>query len=210
MLLIAFAAQAQTKSKNFSLSPMTRDTEKVNGLVVGIGHFQQANIVQTINGINVDVMPLSPMIALLAVMYEAPFRYDPHSPEKLKLISNGLNIGIGGYLEGVEHNGISIALYNAGYASNGLGIHAVFSRTKNLNGLHISAFGNASETSNGLNISFYNGSQTMNGVQIGILNSSTRLKGLQIGLLNRTKALKGLQIGLINVNDKRTLPLINF
>lgn len=207
ILLTSIVAQAQ-KTKIFSLSPLTRDTEKVNGLVIGIGHFQEPDTIQTINGVNVDIMPLSPLLAFLAVMYGKPFEYNAN--EKLKLISNGLNIGIAGYMEGVEHNGVSITLYNAGYASNGLGIYGTFNSTKTLNGIHIAGIGNSSKTSNGLNIAFYNGSQTMNGVQIGVINSSIRMKGLQIGLFNRTDALTGLQLGFINVNSKRTLPFINF
>lgn len=207
ILLTSIVAQAQ-KTKVFSLSPLTRDTEKVNGLVIGIGHFQEPDIIQTINGVNLDIMPLSPLVTFLAVMYGRPFEYN--EKENLKLVANGLNLAIAGYLEGVAHNGVSIAMYNAGYASNGLGIHASFNSTKYLNGVHIAGFGNSSKTSNGLNIAFYNGSQTMNGVQIGLINSSSNHTGLQIGLFNRTNALKGLQLGFINTNGKRTLPFINF
>lgn len=207
ILLTGISAQAQ-KTKIFSLSPMTKDTEKVNGLVIGIGHFQEPEIVQTINGVNIDIMPLSPLVTFLAVMYGRPFEQDDNEP--IKLISNGLNVGVAGYMGGVEHNGASIAMYNTGYASNGLGIHAAFNSTENLKGVHIAGIANSSKTSVGLNIAVYNNNSIMDGVQIGLVNSSTRLKGVQIGLFNKTEALRGLQLGVINTNGKRTLPFVNF
>lgn len=192
MSLINIATQAQG-TKIFSLSPMTKNTQKVNGLVVGIGHFQEPDPVQTINGVNLDVMVFSPLITMLTFMYGSVDKY-PHD-EKTKIISNGLNLGIGGYMGGVEHNGVSVSLYNITNKSTGLGIHPAF---------------NAGKYSQGLNLSLYNKHDYMTGVQIGLVNKSTQLKGVQIGLFNRTNALKGLQLGFINSNGKRTLPFINF
>jgi len=34
--------------------------------------------------------------------------------------------------------------------------------------------------------------------------------GVQIGLFNQTKKMKGVQIGLWNINEKRSLPFINW
>ena len=210
MMLLGLATQAQTKTKVFSLSPMTKDTETVNGLVVGIGHFQNAPQTQRINGINVDIMPLSPLVGFYSIMYGTPFTHQKFDDD-IKIISNGLNLGISGYLEGSsKHNGLGVTLYNAGHTSNGLTVNGLFNRSKQLHGLHIAGLSNISSTSVGLNLAFYNHSDTMYGAQIGLLNSAGQVKGLQLGLLNRTNALSGLQIGLINVNGKRTLPFLNF
>ncbi|GGH18856.1 hypothetical protein GCM10011418_22820 [Sphingobacterium alkalisoli] len=187
---------------------MTKNIQKVNGLVVGIGHFQEPDHVQTINGVNLDVMVFSPLITVLAVMHGRV--YDYPQDEKTKVVSNGLNLAIGGYMGDVEHNGLSVALYNIANKSTGLGIHPAFNLTEKSVGTHISAFVNAGKYSQGLNVALYNRHEYMTGVQIGVINKSLHLKGIQIGLFNRSKTLKGLQLGFINSNGKRTLPFINF
>lgn len=191
--------------KIFSLSPMTRDTEQVNGLVVGVGHFQESQYVQRINGLNIDLMVLSPMVVLYSIDRK-------HSEERtgLKLISNGLNLAVGGYMEGTVHNGVSFAMYNFSDKLNGLSVNATYNRVVSMNGLHISGFGNFSESAHGINIGLSNRNDYMKGIQIGVHNSSIHFTGLQIGIYNKTTALRGLQLGFWNKNGSRSLPLINF
>ncbi|WP_196936414.1 LA_2272 family surface repeat-containing protein [Sphingobacterium hungaricum] len=206
-LLIVFCLNTiyGQKRKIFSLSPMTGDTEQVNGLVVGVGHFQESQYVQRVNGINIDLMVLSPMVVLYSLDGK-------HSEERtgLKLISNGLNLAVGGYMEGTVHNGLSFAMYNFSDKINGLSVNATYNRVVSMNGLHISGFGNFSESAHGINIGISNRNDYMKGIQLGVYNASTDFTGLQIGIYNKTNALSGLQLGFWNKNGSRSLPFINF
>jgi hypothetical protein len=55
-----------------------------------------------------------------------------------------------------------------------------------------------------------NESYKMNGLQIGGQNYSYYTKGLQIGVYNNSEHLRGFQFGLWNVNEKRSLPIVNW
>ena len=196
-------ASAQEK-KIFSLSPMSKDTKLVNGMVIGIGHFSDSTHIQRINGLNVDVNIFSLLIAFHPGPKVINYPYD------LKIVSNGVNVGIGGYTGGVQHNGLTIQMYNEGLKFNGIGIHAIWNDTKVTNGICVSGFFNLSEAAKGINISLYNNNKSMTGIQLGIRNSSLKFTGLQIGVFNTTEALRGLQLGFWNRNGKRSLPFINF
>lgn len=189
--------------KIFSLSPMTKNTKTVNGVVVGIGHFEAGKQLQHINGINVDLMPFS----LLILMHRDP---NDLQRDSVFLISNGLNLATGGFLSGTIHNGLSIALYSLANDLNGFSIHAAYNSAQNLRGLHISGIGNYANKSVGINVGLYNKSSNMTGLQLGLINKSTHIKGLQIGLFNYSDSVNGLQIGFINRNAKRVLPFLNF
>jgi hypothetical protein len=55
-----------THSQIFSLSPISKRVDKVNGLVFGVGHVENKRIEnQTINGLNVEVNP-APVAAVMA------------------------------------------------------------------------------------------------------------------------------------------------
>lgn len=201
VLLFGFNTHAQ---KNiFAISPLPKDIEVVNGMVVGIGHYSSGDNIKRINGVNLEIPLITPMVA----MYRDPNDYK--KKQNLTLISNGLSIG-GGFGGDVIHNGVSVSLMNVTMEHNGLSVNALYNSAQNLNGLHVSIIGNYAEKSNGINIGIYNKQEYMNGVQIGFANVSTRIRGLQIGVFNRTKDVKGLQIGLINMNSRRILPIINF
>lgn len=189
--------------KIFSVSPMTKNTKTVNGLVVGLGHFDAGKQLQHINGVNVDVMPFP----LLILMHRDP---NDLQRDSVFLISNGLNLATGGFLDGTIHNGLSIALYSLANDLNGFSIHAAYNSAQNLRGLHISGIGNYANRSVGINVGLYNKSANMTGLQLGLINKSTHIKGLQIGLFNYSDTVKGLQIGFINRNAKRVLPFLNF
>lgn len=52
--------------------------------------------------------------------------------------------------------------------------------------------------------------QKSNGLVIATVNHVNKMHGVQIGLFNKANTSKGIQIGLWNVNEKRSLPLINW
>lgn len=206
-LLISFNSYTQ-ENKVFSLSPMSSSTDVVNGLVVGIGHFETRSG-QSINGVNLDLMALSPMIFLLGGGHGL-FDKPKVSNDPVNLVTNGLNIAAGGYLGKTIHNGLSISLYNKTVAMNGMSITATVNTAESLKGLQIALMNNNSINSSGVNISISNNNDYMSGLQLGLVNRSQVVKGLQIGLFNRSKSVHGVQIGLININSKRALPIINW
>lgn len=216
-LLISGQAVAQD-TKIFSLSPMSIELDQVNGLVVGIGHFQENLQLQRINGVNIELTILSPFFVLHGLNGHAQaidqgWAWDSVSVvdmEPDRLVSNGLNLGVGGYFDRVSHHGLSIAMFHSGNRINGVSVHAGFSMAFYANGLHISGIQNAIYKMNGVGISLINSSQTFNGIQLGLFNRSDHMRGWQIGLRNRSKRLRGVQIGLWNTNGRRSLPIINF
>lgn len=60
-------------SQMFSLSPISKKVDKVNGLVFGVGHVENKNIdSQTINGLNIEANPApiaGALISFIAIMH---------------------------------------------------------------------------------------------------------------------------------------------
>ena len=100
------------------------------------------------------------------------------------------------------------------YLINGLAISpgGVAGYDLYLNGVNLSGLNTLTGKMNGVSLCLmFNISGVVNGVSIGgIGNNSIQTKGLQIGVFNKTKRLRGFQMGLWNVNNKRSLPLINW
>ncbi len=194
--------------KIFSLSPISRRVNKVNGFVLGVGHYENANIkIQTINGLNVEASPLS--LALFSISINVPFEalfvgindnvisnvafFDDCKDTYVKI--NGLNISSGGFTGGAELRGFNISIISGMNKMNGFSVGGILN-TKNFSGVSISGLANISDSGNG--------------IQIGSSNVSRRHKGIQIGLFNNSKDLRGMQFGLWNTNGKRKLPFINW
>ncbi len=58
---------------------------------------------------------------------------------------------------------------------------------------------------------WHNDSYKMNGIQFAVIyNKSIEMKGIQIGLFNRSENFMGIQLGLWNINQKRSLPILNW
>lgn len=207
LLLISINSIAQ-ETKVFSLSPMSKKTEVVNGLVIGIGHLDLKGD-QKINGVNIDLMVLSPMVLLMGGGHGVFDKPKNPLPE-IKLVTNGLNIGIAGYIGNTVHNGMNISLYNKTEETNGISIIGSANTARSLHGFHIAGLTNNSVNLKGVGISFCNHNDNVSGLQLGIINRSYTVKGLQIGIFNKSDAVSGLQLGLINKNAKRLLPIINW
>lgn len=211
----------------FSLSPISKQVDKINGLVFGVGHIDNKNIQnQTINGVNVEANPApiaGVFIGFLGVMYLPEIiknkswkRTDTinscfkiknwdYSP-KLKI--NGLNISTGCFFVPTDMNGFNVSLGN---------------KFKNFNGLSIAPLGTISDIQNGICIGVINANNNLNGATIGLFNQSFELKGIQIGVFNRVQSNKGIQFGIFNrsykrgfqfgiwnKNNKHSYPLINW
>ena len=208
MLLIASLSHSQQKEDNlhsqlFSLTPISKKVDKVNGMTFGLGHLYYRDQKATINGFNLEVNPALPLVLLF-------LDPDKSQNDTITLRHNGLHISAGGFSGGVAHNGLGVSVYNITYSCNGVVITGLYNVSKSLNGLHIAGLTNSTDKGAGLLISTINSADLFKGVQIGGYNKSLDMTGVQIGIYNHSKKMKGLQIGLWNTNGKRSLPFINW
>ncbi len=212
----------ETHSQIFSLSPISKKVDKVNGLVFGVGHYENRNIEsQTINGINIDVNPIGlgiPFFVLAAgdaITKKGNFIRSDHpnliveiESEFPQLKVNGFNLSAGCFFTNTSLNGLNISLFNRFKTFNGVSITPLGTQADLLNGVTVGLYSGAN-TCNGLNICLLNETIQLKGLQIGIYNYAQQVSGLQIGLFNVSRK-RGLQIGVWNVNSKRSMPFINW
>jgi hypothetical protein len=211
----------ETHSQVFSLSPIAKRVNKVNGLVLGVGHFDNQNIEkQTINGINLEANPMGLAIPFFVFYIPELIRKNKVNIDKdslqinkmdqsdLLIQMNGINVSSGCFMTSANVNGLSVSLFN---------------KIKTMNGINVTGFGLQSDTLNGFSVGAYNGVNKLNGATIGLFNETYSLKGVQIGfynyavvhsgvqfgIFNMSKS-KGFQVGLWNINNKRSMPFINW
>jgi hypothetical protein len=198
----------------FSLSPIAKNVDQVNGLVLGIGHFENCLIQkQTINGLNIEANPMGLLFPFF-MFFSFDERFDHlnyFKEDKITTQVNGLNISSGGFMNEAKMNGFNISTLTKLVEMNGVSISGFMLVSKNVNGISISGIHNFSESLNGVSIGFINQTINLKGVQIGVFNiSEKQMNGIQIGVYNKSVHKKGLQIGFWNKNNKRALPFINW
>ena len=210
----------KTHSQIFSLSPISKKVDTVNGLVFGVGHYQNRYIEkQTINGINVDFNPIGLGIPILIIYLPEMIEkgiLKKENPELIvqiennfsKIQLNGLNVSAGCFFTDASINGLNISLLNRFNKMNGISITPIGTQANMMNGLSLGVY-NGFNKSNGISVGLLNESIQLKGIQLGIYNSSHSLKGIQIGIFNISRK-KGLQLGIWNVNNKRSMPFINW
>jgi len=210
LLIAAFTLSAQqtgsiVTARVFSITPLPNRIDKVNGLALGLGHYSFKDKIKKhrVNGLNVEINPVSPLIVLFQDV-----NYVPN--DTISVVLNGLHISTGGFSGGAVLNGMGISLYNVGIKSSGFTINGLYSATKQLDGLHISGIGNKAEAATGVLIAAVNDIGSCKGVFVGAFNITNDIKGVQVGLVNISQKAKGVQIGLWNKNNKRSLPFINW
>ena len=216
--------------KIFSVSPMSKNTNKVNGLALGFGHVDNKNSThQQINGLNIEANPAPALGTIVAVIMLI------HLPDIIKnnknnndtilvptdqkykienftctpdLKINGINISSGCFFVPTKMNGLNISTGNKFVNFNGVSIAPLGTIADNLNGLSVGIV-NCNNNLKGLSLGIYNQSYKLNGIQLGIVNKANTSNGIQIGLYNKS-IKKGFQLGIWNKNSKRSLPFINF
>lgn len=134
--------------------------------------------------------------------------------------SHGLNLQIGqGFLQTFmvgRFNFDSISTYNNDtlykrIVHNGILVSIFGTFSNQINGISMSGWMSMNEIINGISCNLlWNLQKQVNGISIGLVNTSMETSGLQIGIVNKSKLLKGFQIGIWNINDKRSLPIINW
>lgn len=194
------------KTRNFIGTFHTNNTT-INGISVGAfpNYTDQVRFVKT-NGIRIE----APGIGFLAFMAGNSLLLGSDNNIYEEIV-NGINIS-SGTIGDVLYNGITIAaVVQNGKKNNGIAITGMWNAMNIMNGVQISGLLNEAEYSNGLQVSLSNTTLYMKGIQIGGVNhADNKMTGLQIGLYNRSGKTKGIQIGLWNVNEKRSLPIINW
>lgn len=211
----------QTHSQIFSLSPISKRVDKVNGLVLGVGHYDSRFIdKQTINGINIEANPTALVIPFFVFYLPEIIRKNKNNIDKdsLQIIKvnkekpfiqmNGLNVSSGCFMTAANVNGLSVSLFNKINKMNGITITGLGLQSDALNGFSVGAY-NGTNKLNGVCIGLFNETYSLKGTQIGFYNYSVTNSGVQVGVFNMSKS-KGFQIGLWNINNKRSMPFINW
>jgi hypothetical protein len=215
-------SQTTYKTQIFSLSPIAKNVDKVNGLVVGVGHFdayETSN--KTINGINAEANPMALIIPFFVFYIPTLFQQNKtiikreqqntiidFSGDKRFVKVNGINVSSGCFFYEAYVNGINISSMNKINTLNGFNYTVLGVQANKMNGFSVSLY-NGFNNLKGISFGGFNEAYHMKGLQIGIYNFAVQQQGLQIGVFNFSKG-KGLQIGLWNINNKRSLPFINW
>ena len=79
-----------------------------------------------------------------------------------------------------------------------------------VSGLSASLVVNLVQVHNGVQVAASNDAYRMRGLQVGGRNHSSYAGGIQIGIANYADNLRGVQIGLWNVNQERSIPILNW
>lgn len=140
--------------------------------------------------------------------------------------SNGLNIQLLGqgfiqtlyvgnknYINGVMqiYKDSTRRTYKKRVLHNGILLSTLGTFTEQINGISISPWMSTALIVNGLSSNLlWNLNTETNGVSLGAVNHSGKMRGAQIGLFNKSNNLRGIQIGLWNINEKRSLPFLNW
>lgn len=221
------ADSIQRHTQIFSLSPMSKKVDKVNGLVLGLGHVDNKNVEnQVINGLNVEANPApaaGALYAFIALMYfdeviknnkikivkdsdEDYLIKNMKSISSLKL--NGLNVSSGCFFVETNMNGLNISAGNKFSNFNGLSITVLGTIADHQNGIAVGLC-NVNNDLSGSTVGLYNQSYDLKGLHIGVFNQTRMNHGLQIGIFNKSNS-KGFQLGVWNVNNKRSMPFLNW
>jgi len=191
------------------------DNRKKNYFPIWTYHHENINI----NGVSVGAFTVS----------DHP-RYTNTNGVKLELIGIGIFLPLIpsspvaqdslGYIEAMKDpiseviNGVSLSLSGAvcECVTNGISLGTLGQINRQVNGFSASLWMNFAQKHNGIQLAgLSNESYKTHGVQLALLsNISHKMRGVQVSLFNHSKKLKGFQFGLWNVNDKRSLPLINW
>jgi hypothetical protein len=183
-------AQIERKTRNGAWVLYSK-AKTINGLGLSVNPFSDSEdyLNTTVNGINLQVDLVS---FLMVPMYLVHSIADSH-----------LLVGFSDSSHMIHHN------FPIKLVTNGVNIKLLNLDCETTNGISIKLI-NINNFDNGLSLSFIAKRQSVKGLAISVFNADLELKGVQVGLINKSKRTKGFQIGLWNVNEKRSLPLVNW
>jgi hypothetical protein len=148
----------------------------------------------TVNGLNLQIDPIMFMAASIALVH----LIDPEFRNRYSYGEDSMRTdSIRGFLPHLVTNGVNIKFTSA--------------VTEKTNGLNIHLIDISDNSTNGMVISFAGKRNVVNGFAIAAFsNVDKTVRGVQMGLFNKVHRLKGFQLGLWNINQKRSMPLINW
>jgi hypothetical protein len=216
-----------THSQIFSLSPISKKVDKVNGLAFGVGHVENRKVEnQTINGLNLEANPApiaGALMAFMAISY-LPDIIENNAKKHDSIIKhnfiiknwnytanlkiNGLNLSTGCFFTTTNMDGLNISLGNKFKNFNGLSITPLGTISDKINGVSIGII-NANTNLKGATFGLYNQTYELTGFQFGIVNQVEKNHGIQLGVFNKSYS-RGLQLGVWNKNSKHSFPFLNW
>lgn len=238
-LLTGHAQEAVKRKTHFPVGLYTNGNSDIYGISTGIGSdtYDGSDSVSVYsNGIRIE--PISQSLLLFTLIFpvdmvnypSSELEYSNFDKKIPNEIINGINLSCGtnafANVNGITVSAISQSLKN----TNGISIAGLGSCANRSNGMQLSLFNTSSLYSNGLMIGgfqttvytgrgvnlavWYNEFKYFDGLMIGacngVVDKPEEFRGVQIGIVNRTQKLRGIQIGLWNINEKRSLPFINW
>lgn len=239
IVLTARSQEVQKRKTRFPVGLYTTENSTIYGLSVGVGsdiHEATDSVSVRSNGLRIE--PISQSLLFFTLIFPVDMvNYPSDEADYAALdkkipneIINGINLSCGtnafANVNGITLSAITQSLKN----TNGISIAGIGTCANRSNGMQLSFFNTSALYSNGLmvggfqtnvykgrgvNLAFwYNEYKYYDGLMIstcnGVMSRPEQFRGLQIGIINRTKKLKGIQIGLWNVNERRSLPFINW
>lgn len=239
IVLTARSQEVQKRKIRFPVGLYTTENSNIYGLSVGIGsdiHEAKDSVSVHSNGLRIE--PISQSLLFFTLIFpvdmvnypSSELDYSDFDKKIPNEIINGINLSCGtnafANVNGItisaitqslkNTNGISIAgLGSCANRNNGMQLSLFSTSALYSNGLMVGGFETEVYTGRGVNIAvWYNEYKYFDGLMIsacnGMMDKPEEFRGLQIGLVNRTKKLRGIQIGLWNINEKRSLPFINW
>jgi len=237
--LAIYSVAAQGRKTRFPVGLYTTGNSDIYGISVGIGSdtYTGSDTVSVhSNGLRIE--PLSQSLLFFTLIFPVDTVHFPtdeseHAAFAKKIpneVINGINLSCGtnafANVNGITVSAVTQSLKN----TNGISIGGMANYTFKNNGVLLSLFNTGALYSNGLMVGGYqtevhkgsgvhiafwfNEYKYFDGLMLavcnGLLSKPEQFRGLQIGIFNRTQKLRGIQIGLWNINEKRSLPFVNW
>lgn len=227
-----------SRKVRFPIGIFTEENASIYGFAVGIGSDVEPGTKESHNKSNgIRFEPISDALLIVTLFFgpdeiifpEKESEFANFGKEFPNEVVNGLNISAGTHsfldVNGItlsaisqsvkQTNGISVGgLGSSSFKNNGIQIAGAGTSTLFSNGIIASALSTKVHTGKGLQVGGFNQYINFSGLQVGIFNDveseGENFKGVQVGVFNNTKKLKGIQLGLWNINEKRSLPLVNW
>lgn len=239
LALLGFGTVHAQRKNRYPLALYTTGNSNIYGISTGIGsdtYMDNDTVSVVSNGLRIE--PISQALLFCTLIFPIdqvryPREETAYADFNKKIpneIINGINLSCGtnafANLNGItvsalvqslkNVNGISFAgMSNSSYKNNGVQLSFFNSVSFYSHGLVVGGFQTSVYKGRGMHAAFlYNEYKYFDGFMIsganGIFTKPEEFRGVQVGLVNRTKKLRGIQIGLWNVNEKRSMPFINW
>ncbi|MFP9115871.1 LA_2272 family surface repeat-containing protein [Flavobacterium sp. RHBU_3] len=239
LVLAPATALAQKHKLRIPFGLYTTGNSDIYGISTGIGsdtYMDSDTVSVHSNGLRIE--PISQSLLFFTLIF--PIKHVNYPNQETAFadfnkkvpneVINGINLSCGtnafANLNGITVSATVQSLKN----TNGISLAGISNSSYKNNGIQMSFFNTGSYYSKGLLVGgfqtgvykgrrvhaafWYNEYKYFDGFMIsvanGCLSKPEEFRGLQLGVVNRTKKLKGIQIGLWNINEKRSLPIVNW